>query len=598
MNDSLPALFGRFDRVVFEDFEFSTDPTSRPDRILAYCARDLVGRGKWEVWQPTTDPQPLGTKDLLVAYASGAELGCRSRLGWSMPSNILCLHAEYCREVAGLDGEQFSKRGLLDALRVFGISHPFEKDKGRLQERALDPSPFSPAEREEMIAYCYADVATTKRLFEKMIRAGCWKTEKELEQALLRGRFVDSQRIVEGCGIPVDTELWNIIQNNREEIRSSFIEAMDRDKIYQDGVFKEDRFSALALRLERRWPRTPRGSLRRDKNTLKILGKRFPDIENLRELGKTLSALREPSIQIYNDRAYCYTAPFKSKTGRNQPSTSRFLFGAPKWMRSLIKPAEGRAIAYIDVVAEEFGIASLLSKDEAMWGSYCSDDVYMDFAKRASLVPNNATKATHPETRRMCKEVVLGVQYGRGFASTALALNISDQKASDLHYFHKSVYRKYWSYISKLTEMGLFRKCLLSVLGWRMRIHPKTKPNTIQNFPMQAGGAELMRAVTIKAIDSRIRLIAQVHDAFVIESDLDKIDADTQKTREIITKVSASLFGKPLKSSAKVICYPERYIDEDAGEMLRGFDKVLKRYGYTHLLIPKRSYPLTQTDRV
>ena len=107
-----------------------------------------------------------------------------------------------------------------------------------------------------------------------------------------------------------------------------------------------------------------------------------------------------------------------------------------------------------------------------------------------------------------------------------------------------------------------------------------------------------MRAVTIKAIDSHIRLIAQVHDAFVIESDQDKIESDTQKTRDIISKVSASLFGKPLKSSAKVICYPERYIDEDAGEMLRGFDKVLKRYGYTHLLIPKGSYPLTQTDRV
>ena len=596
MKESLPTPFGRFDRIVFEDFEYSTDPTNRPDNILAYCARDLIGRGKWEIWKPSTDPCPLSSRDLLVAYASGAELSCRSRLGWSIPRNILCLHAEYCREVAGLEGEQYSRRGLLDALRVFGISHPFENDKERLQQRALDPSPFSAEEHKEMIAYCYADVSTTKKLFEKMIGAGFWKDEKELGQALLRGRFVNAQRIVEGYGIPVDAELWNILQKNRLDIRASFVNAMDRDKIYEDGVFKEQRFSALALRLDRRWPRTPRGAVRHDKNTLKTMGKRFPEIENLRQLGKTLSALREPSITIHNDRAYCYTAPFKSKTGRNQPSTSRVRFGAPKWMRSLIKPTKGRAIAYIDVVAEEFGIAALLSQDEAMWGSYCSDDVYIDFAKRAGLVPPNATKATHPENRRMCKEVVLGVQYGRGSASTALALNITEQKAYDLHFYHKSIYHKYWTYITKIIEMGLFRKCLLSVLGWRMRIHPKTKPQTLQNFPMQAGGAELMRAVTITAIESGIRLVAQVHDAFVIESDRGDIEADTKKTHDIISKVSASLFGKPLKSSAKVFCYPERYIDEDAGEMLIGFDKVLKGYGYDQLLPPKETLPLPHTD--
>lgn len=596
MSLSLPTPFGRFDRIVFEDFEFSTDPTNRPDHVLAYCARDLIGRGKWEIWKPKDDPCPLGDRDLLVAYASGAELGCRSRLGWSMPKNVLCLHAEYCREVAGLDGEKYSRRGLLDALRVFGILHPYENDKERLQQRALDPSPFSADERKEMLAYCYADVTTSRKLFEKMLAVGCWKDEKELGQALLRGRFVKAQRMVEGYGIPVDAELWDILQTNRENIRVSFIDTMDRDKVYEDGVFKEKRFQELALRLDRRWPRTPRGAVRHDKTTLKTMGKRFPEIENLRQLGKTLSALREPSISIHNDRAYCYTAPFKSKTGRNQPSTSRFLFGAPKWMRSLIKPTKGRAIAYVDVVAEEFGIAALLSQDNAMWGSYCSDDVYIDFAKRAGLVPPNATKATHPENRRMCKEVVLGVQYGRGSASTSLALNITEQKAYDLHFYHKSIYHKYWSYINKIVEMGLFRKCLLSVLGWRVHIHPKTKPQTIQNFPMQAGGAELMRAVTITAVESGIRLIAQVHDAFVIEADQSTIDAETQKTRDIISKVSASLFGKPLKSSAKVFTYPERYIDEDAGEMLKGFDKVLKGYGYDHLLVPKGKDSLPQTD--
>jgi hypothetical protein len=465
-----------------------------------------------------------------------------------------------------------------------------------MQQRALDLSPYNDQERAEMLNYCTADVTTTKRLFEMMVRAGCWKTEKELRQALFRGRFVNAQRIVEGYGIPIDTGLWQVIQENREDIKKAFIKEFDRWGVYEDGVLKDERFSKLALSLDKRWPRTATGKCKKDSDTLKDFASRFAEISHLRELGNTLSALREPNLSVHNGRTYCYTAPFKSKTGRNQPSTTRFLFGAPKWMRSLIRPEPGKAIAYIDVTAEEFGIASLLSGDSAMWESYCSPDVYIDFARRAGLVPPNATKATHPETRRQAKAVVLGVQYGRGSRSTAYALGLSEQKAEELLWHHNDVYRAFWNYVYGVQRVARFRKCLYSVLGWRMRVHSRTRPTTIQNFPMQAGGAELMRAVSIELLKAGVRLIAQVHDAFVIESDAGDIEADSQKTREVVAKVSEAVFGRPLKSEAKIVRYPERYIDDEAGEMLKTFDKVLRRYNYTQLLTPAGTHPLSRTN--
>ena len=33
-------------------------------------------------------------------------------------------------------------------------------------------------------------------------------------------------------------------------------------------------------------------------------------------------------------------SPFSAKTGRNQPSTTKFVFGPAKWVRGLIKPEE------------------------------------------------------------------------------------------------------------------------------------------------------------------------------------------------------------------------------------------------------------------
>jgi len=38
-------------------------------------------------------------------------------------------------------------------------------------------------------------------------------------------------------------------------------------------------------------------------------------------------------------------SPFASKTGRNQPSNSMYIFGPSVWVRGLIKPPEGYAVA-------------------------------------------------------------------------------------------------------------------------------------------------------------------------------------------------------------------------------------------------------------
>ena len=83
----------------------------------------------------------------------------------------------------------------------------------------------------------------------------------------------------------------------------------------------------------------------------------------------------------------------------------------------------GWALAYIDWKQQEFGIAAALSGDPAMYRGYCSGDPYLEFAKQAGLVPENATKQTHPDQRRLCKAAVLAVQYGMGAESLATSIN-------------------------------------------------------------------------------------------------------------------------------------------------------------------------------
>ncbi|HSJ47125.1 MAG TPA: hypothetical protein VK923_20835 [Euzebyales bacterium] len=99
--------------------------------------------------------------------------------------------------------------------------------------------------------------------------------------------------------------------------------------------------------------------------------------------------------------------PYRSKTSRNQPPTSRFVFGPGKWIRHLIKPTEDRAVAYIDWSLQEFAIAAALSGDAAMLEVLEIGDMYLTFAELAGWTPPGATKATHRAARDRAKPCVL-----------------------------------------------------------------------------------------------------------------------------------------------------------------------------------------------
>jgi DNA polymerase I len=67
---------------------------------------------------------------------------------------------------------------------------------------------------------------------------------------------------------------------------------------------------------------------------------------------------------------------FRARTGRNQPSNTKFIFGPAVWLRGLIKPPPGHGIAYVDWSQQEFGIAAALSGDprETGIGGWSDDD--------------------------------------------------------------------------------------------------------------------------------------------------------------------------------------------------------------------------------
>src|SRR5262249_136061 len=125
-------------------------------------------------------------------------------------------------------------------------------------------------------------------------------------------------------------------------------------------------------------------------------------------------------------------SPFGARSGRNTPSNTRFIFGPSVWLRGLIKPEPGRALAYVDWSSQEVAIAAVLSNDRALLAAVESGDPYLAFAKMAGLAPADATRETHGAVRDQCKACVLGVQYGMGARTLAARIGVSELEARDL----------------------------------------------------------------------------------------------------------------------------------------------------------------------
>jgi DNA polymerase I-like protein with 3'-5' exonuclease and polymerase domains len=235
----------------------------------------------------------------------------------------------------------------------------------------------------------------------------------------------------------------------------------------------------------------------------------------------------------------------------------------------LIRPVPGRALAYVDWSAQEYGIAAALSGDRAMHRDYQSSDPYLSFAKRAGAVPADATKQTHGKERDLFKVCCgLGAMYGAGEQSLAARLGISAAHARELLRLHRRSYPDFWRWSDAVQDFAMLHGYLETVFGWRVHVGPDANPRSLRNFPMQANGAEMLRLACCLTTERGITVCAPVHDALLVEADADAIDTAVERTRAAMREASECVLpGFPLRTDAKVVRWPDRYLDERGRRM-------------------------------
>ncbi len=558
------------------DFEFRISEGGLPEPVCM-VAKELKSGVLTEIWEDELlhlrqAPFRTNSDSIMAAYYASAELGCFQALGWLLPTHILDLYAEFRNQTNGL----YLPNGnsLLGCLTWYRLDSISVAEKESYRELILRGN-YTPEERGQILRYCESDVLS----LEKLIRA---MGDTIPVQALLRGRYMKAAAVMERNGIPIDVSNYGRIKDQWGEIQNELIAEVDRGYgVFERTTFKLDRFATYRRRRDIPWPVLGSGTLALDEDTFREQSQTYPELEPLRQLRHALSQMRLSKLAIGPDgRNRCLLSAFAARTGRNQPSNSKFIFGPAVWQRSLIKPEEGNALAYVDWEQQEFGIAAALSHDLLMMKAYQTGDPYMEFARMAKAVPLDATKKSHPRERELFKGTSLAVQYLMGPESLAARLGITTTEARNLLKLHREVFRKFWSWSDAVVDYAMLNNRIFTVFGWHCHVTERTKERSLRNFPMQANGAEMLRLACSLATEQGIKVCAPVHDALLIEAGTDEIEEAVLETQKVMQRASEIvLSGFPLRSEVRIIRFPDRYSDERGTYMWNTITGLLKGRG-------------------
>jgi hypothetical protein len=428
-----------------------------------------------------------------------------------------------------------------------------------------DPPMFTEQERAAIEAYGLEDIKDLIPMLKRMEeiyfeRDDELTKEQLLQEMLLRGRYSAHTAIMESKGYPIDLEktrnfskhVASILYDCQREINELFPEikpfkwnkldqrfSWDQTKTREwikttpyasgweltDGGKSGNKLLSLSLEAFEKFY-----SFRHDYPT-DNLGAQFVRYLKLKQ--NLYGFVPNPDSTRKNfwdfvgpdGRVRPYMNPFAAQSSRSQPSSTGFMFLKPAWMRALVMPAKGKAMAGIDYGSQEFLISALESGDENMIMAYMSGDVYFAFAKQSGMVPANGTREQYPAERNLCKSTVLGLSFK--MSKYGLAIKLSQdtgrewtedeaQELIDKFYETYSALAEFQDNVVLEYKNRGFEK--LSC-GWYMW-SDNDNFRSVGNVPIQGRGASVMRKAVDLAAAKGLYVCKTLHDALYIEYDV------------------------------------------------------------------------------
>ena len=527
-----------FCQVVVADFEYEVDDGNLPDVLclVAYVLdANLQHVRTVRLWRGefgSAPPFDIGSDTLFVAYSAWAEMTCFKVLGWKFPEHIFDLHTAYLAATNVLlpytpnEPRKKPRKRLSDACRAYGIDGWENIDKPSIAE-AIGAGRWHDYGREAVFTYCEEDVYNSVLLLRRQLRAHHDLPAADVPRVLWWSNYsAKSIALIQARGIPIDTALWNLVQENKQAVIGHLLRKFDPshgddDPIYTpDGEWSYSRFERWLVRAGiTAWPRLNSGALDIDSDAFRLMY-HLPGIEGLHALRDSVGFLARARLPIGSDgRNRPSLFPFGTATGRN--AHSRSPYNAHACVRSFIVFPPNTIGVYLDWRSQEVGVAASLSGDQALIDAYRGGDVYHALALVCGFTDDPDPlrwKTKNPEMRQRMKALQLGINYGMGVPSLARGLNRHPLIASGIIERHRRSYPRFWQWRDDQVVQAALKRRIESVFGWPLRITTSPNKRTLYNFPMQAGGAEMLRLAAWRLCEAGIVPVMLIHDGILLEA--------------------------------------------------------------------------------
>jgi DNA polymerase-1 len=527
-----------FTQVVVVDFEYEVSDGNLPDVLcmVAYLLDEHLQHVRtvrmWRGEFGTTPPFDIGPDTLFVAYVAWAELTCFRVLGWQFPVHVFDSHTAYLAASNILlphapdEKRKKPRKRLSDACCAYGIEGWEHIDKPTIAA-AIGEGRWREYGQDAVFDYCEEDVRKTTELLRAQLRGRAGSFPRaDIGRVLHWSNYsAKAVALIQARGIPIDITLWNLVQENKAAVINELIQQFDpsygsEHPIYTtEGEWSYQRFEQWLVHARvAAWPRLESGRLDINSDAFRLMY-HVPGIEGLHALRDSIGFIAKARLPIGSDaRNRPSLFPLATATGRNAHAKSPF--NAHAGVRSFIVFPPASIGAYLDWRSQEVGVAAATSEDQTLLAAYRTGDVYHALARIVGITHDpdpEHWKKHDPAARQRMKSLQLGINYGMGVPALAKGLDRHPLIASGIIEQHKRTYPRFWQWRDDQVMGAMLARGIKSTFGWPLRITTSPNKRTLFNFPMQAGGAEMLRLAAWRLCEAGIVPVMLIHDGILFE---------------------------------------------------------------------------------
>jgi hypothetical protein len=538
----VPSRRQHFRRIVVLDFEYEIEDGGLP-HVLCLVAYILDGNcqhietvRRWRGEFGTSPPFDIDDDTLIVGYSLWAEMTCFTQLGWRFPKYVYDLHTAFlsvCNILLPYNPDEVRKKQrkrLSDACRAYGLEGWERIDKPGIAE-AIGQGRWREYGQAAVFDYCEEDVRNSTELLRRQLSGYEQRAPVDPQRVMRWSEYsAKTVALIQARGMPIDMPLWDLVQQNKAAVIGALIARFDPSQggefpIYSsEGEFSSWRFEQWLIAVGiTEWPRLESGALQLDGDAFRMMYGAHPAIEGLHALRDSLGVIVRARIPIGHDgRNRPSLFPFGTATGRNAQAKS--LFNAHAGMRSFMKFPADKIGLYLDWRTQEVGVAAARSGDVQLAKDYRDGDIYHALAVMCGLTNLDAKswKAT-PEgksQRQRMKALQLGISYGMSVRSLSRGLGRHQMIGSEVIIRHQQRHSPFWAWRAEMVQRAMLRRSIVSEFdGWPLHISHSPNKRTLYNFPMQSGGAEMLRLAANRLCDAGLVPSMLVHDGILFELD-------------------------------------------------------------------------------